>query len=170
MQEPTCGSNAGPEPSGVGSSAKVCAEKGQRTDSAWGSYWHGREWVVLVVIAACWPQRPQLNWIFLCCGKSRSSLPPPSHSLATHPFLPQCAEEPEDLVACYLRSLCRSPLICRPILLDFSLDRKPSRILEPGKQTLLAFVILSVGRKGEAVSPGWGGELPSLCTQQDFQL
>ncbi|NXR13592.1 CTC1 protein, partial [Semnornis frantzii] len=40
-----------------------------------------------------------------------------------------CAEEPEDLVACYLRSLCRSPLICRPILLDFSLDRKPSRIL-----------------------------------------
>ncbi|NXC30137.1 CTC1 protein, partial [Xiphorhynchus elegans] len=38
-------------------------------------------------------------------------------------------EEPEDLVACYLRSLCRSPLICRPILLDFSLDRKPSKLL-----------------------------------------
>ncbi|NWX22118.1 CTC1 protein, partial [Aegotheles bennettii] len=38
-------------------------------------------------------------------------------------------EEPEDLVACYLRSLCRSPLICRPILLDVSLDRKPSKIL-----------------------------------------
>ncbi|KAM9565487.1 CST complex subunit CTC1 isoform 2-T2 [Guaruba guarouba] len=40
-------------------------------------------------------------------------------------------EEPEDLIACYLRSLCRSPLICRPILLDFSLDRKPSKILQP---------------------------------------
>ncbi|NXI58423.1 CTC1 protein, partial [Chloroceryle aenea] len=40
-----------------------------------------------------------------------------------------CVEEPEDLIACYLRSLCRSPLICRPILLDFTLDRKPSRIL-----------------------------------------
>ncbi|NWS88922.1 CTC1 protein, partial [Toxostoma redivivum] len=40
-----------------------------------------------------------------------------------------CLEELEDLVACYLRSLCRSPLICRPILLDFSLDRKPSKIL-----------------------------------------
>ncbi|XP_009978234.1 PREDICTED: CST complex subunit CTC1, partial [Tauraco erythrolophus] len=42
-----------------------------------------------------------------------------------------CVEEPEDFVACYLRSLCRSPLICRPILLDFSLDRKPSKILQP---------------------------------------
>ncbi|KAM9020195.1 CST complex subunit CTC1 isoform 2-T2 [Ara ararauna] len=42
-----------------------------------------------------------------------------------------CVEEPEDLIACYLRSLCRSPLICRPILLDFSLDRKPSKILQP---------------------------------------
>ncbi|NXX23276.1 CTC1 protein, partial [Podargus strigoides] len=39
------------------------------------------------------------------------------------------AEEPEDFIACYLRSLCRSPLICRPVLLDFSLDRKPSKIL-----------------------------------------
>ncbi|XP_063999461.1 CST complex subunit CTC1 isoform X2 [Pogoniulus pusillus] len=50
-----------------------------------------------------------------------------------------CAEEPEDLVACYLRSLCRSPLICRPILLDFSLDRKPSRILEPAPLPLRNF-------------------------------
>ncbi|EOB04755.1 Uncharacterized protein C17orf68-like protein, partial [Anas platyrhynchos] len=40
-----------------------------------------------------------------------------------------CVEDPKDPVACYLRSLCRSPLICRPILLDFSLDRKPSKIL-----------------------------------------
>uniref|UniRef100_A0A8C3JVA7 CST complex subunit CTC1 n=1 Tax=Calidris pygmaea TaxID=425635 RepID=A0A8C3JVA7_9CHAR len=52
-------------------------------------------------------------------GVSGGSLPP---------------SEPEDFVACYLRSLCRSPLICRPILLDFSLDRKPSKILQPGKQ------------------------------------
>ncbi|NWH76742.1 CTC1 protein, partial [Piaya cayana] len=40
-----------------------------------------------------------------------------------------CVEEPEDFIACYLRRLCRSPLICRLILLDFSLDRKPSKIL-----------------------------------------
>ncbi|KFQ25212.1 CST complex subunit CTC1, partial [Mesitornis unicolor] len=40
-----------------------------------------------------------------------------------------CVEEPEDVIACYLRSLCRSSLISRPILLDFSLDRKPSKIL-----------------------------------------
>ncbi|NXL94369.1 CTC1 protein, partial [Alectura lathami] len=40
-----------------------------------------------------------------------------------------CVEELEDPIACYLRSLCRSSLICRPILLDFSLDRKPSKIL-----------------------------------------
>ncbi|XP_042644331.1 CST complex subunit CTC1 isoform X3 [Tyto alba] len=44
-----------------------------------------------------------------------------------------CVEEPEDLIACYLRSLCRSPLICRPILLDFSLNRKPSKILQPAR-------------------------------------
>ncbi|XP_054242700.1 CST complex subunit CTC1 [Indicator indicator] len=50
-----------------------------------------------------------------------------------------CAEEPDDLVACYLRSLCRSPLICRPILLDFSLDRKPSRILQPAPLQLRNF-------------------------------
>uniref|UniRef100_A0A672U4M3 CST complex subunit CTC1 n=2 Tax=Strigops habroptila TaxID=2489341 RepID=A0A672U4M3_STRHB len=50
-----------------------------------------------------------------------------------------CVEEPEDLIACYLRSLCRSPLICRPILLDFSLDRKPSKILQPGPLQLRNF-------------------------------
>ncbi|KAM6439400.1 CST complex subunit CTC1 isoform 2-T2 [Rhynochetos jubatus] len=50
-----------------------------------------------------------------------------------------CVEEPEDLVACYLRSLCRSPLICRPILLDFSLDRKPSKILQPAPLQLRNF-------------------------------
>ncbi|XP_014108757.1 PREDICTED: CST complex subunit CTC1 [Pseudopodoces humilis] len=50
-----------------------------------------------------------------------------------------CLEEPEDLVACYLRSLCRSPLICRPILLDFSLDRKPSKILQPAPLQLRNF-------------------------------
>ncbi|XP_061310191.1 CST complex subunit CTC1 [Pezoporus flaviventris] len=50
-----------------------------------------------------------------------------------------CVEEPEDLIACYLRSLCRSPLICRPILLDFSLDRKPSKILQPDPLQLRNF-------------------------------
>ncbi|PKU31001.1 cst complex subunit ctc1 [Limosa lapponica baueri] len=50
-----------------------------------------------------------------------------------------CVEEPEDFVACYLRSLCRSPLICRPILLDFSLDRKPSKILQPAPLQLRNF-------------------------------
>ncbi|KAJ7404512.1 CST complex subunit CTC1 isoform X4 [Willisornis vidua] len=50
-----------------------------------------------------------------------------------------CLEEPEDLVACYLRSLCRSPLICRPILLDFSLDRKPSKLLRPAPPQLRNF-------------------------------
>lgn len=96
-----------------------------------------------------WQDFPLL-WMF------QSSLPPFEHSLATHSFLPQCLEESEDLVACYLRSLCRSPLICRPILLDFSLDRKPSKILQPGKQLLLAFLIFSVGRKRGGISPGWG--------------
>ncbi|XP_009079477.1 PREDICTED: CST complex subunit CTC1, partial [Acanthisitta chloris] len=50
-----------------------------------------------------------------------------------------CVEEPEDLVACYLRNLCRSPLICRPILLYFSLDRKPSKILQPAPLQLRNF-------------------------------
>ncbi|XP_064375774.1 CST complex subunit CTC1 isoform X2 [Dromaius novaehollandiae] len=50
-----------------------------------------------------------------------------------------CVEEPEDLLACYLRSLCRSPLICRPILLDFSLDRKPSKIPQPAPLQLRNF-------------------------------
>ena len=155
MQEPACGSSAGPEPSRVGSSAELCAEQGQSVHSAWGSYWHGGEWVIPVAIAVCWAQASAgldfpLLWVF------SGSLPPSARSLATHPFLPQCVEEPEDLVACYLRSLCRNPLICRPILLDFSLNRKPSKILQPGKQALLAFVIFSVGRKGGAVSPGWG--------------
>ncbi|KAM6309760.1 CST complex subunit CTC1 [Podargus strigoides] len=49
------------------------------------------------------------------------------------------AEEPEDFIACYLRSLCRSPLICRPVLLDFSLDRKPSKILQPAPLQLRNF-------------------------------
>ncbi|XP_056196852.1 CST complex subunit CTC1 [Falco biarmicus] len=50
-----------------------------------------------------------------------------------------CVEEPGDLIGCYLRSLCRSPLICRPILLDFSLDRKPSKILQPAPLQLRNF-------------------------------
>ncbi|XP_010188941.1 PREDICTED: CST complex subunit CTC1 [Mesitornis unicolor] len=50
-----------------------------------------------------------------------------------------CVEEPEDVIACYLRSLCRSSLISRPILLDFSLDRKPSKILQPALLQLRNF-------------------------------
>ncbi|XP_074856917.1 CST complex subunit CTC1 isoform X2 [Carettochelys insculpta] len=44
---------------------------------------------------------------------------------------PGCVEEPEDLVTCYLRSLCRNRALSRPILLAFSLDRKPSKIPQP---------------------------------------
>lgn len=113
--------------------------------------------------------KSRLDRTWLCSGCSRASLPPPEHSLATHSCLPQCLEELEDLVASYLRSLCRSPLICRPILLDFSLDRKPSKILQPGKQELLAFLILSVGRKGEKASHQPGkGEVPSLPIKKDL--
>ena len=115
-----------------------------------------------------------LNWtgfpfaVGNLCWCSSSSLPPSARSWATHPFLPQCVEEPEDLIACYLRSLCRSPLICRPILLDFSLDRKPSKILQPGEQALLTSVILCVGRKGGAVSAGWESCLH--CPQSKIDL
>ncbi|XP_054690852.1 CST complex subunit CTC1 isoform X1 [Grus americana] len=67
-----------------------------------------------------------------------------------------CVEEPEDFIACYLRSLCRSPLICRPILLDFSLDRKPSRILQPAPLQLRNF------RCGEVEFVSQVGPQPSL--------
>ncbi|OXB76234.1 UNVERIFIED_CONTAM: hypothetical protein H355_014642 [Colinus virginianus] len=50
-----------------------------------------------------------------------------------------CVEELEDPIACYLRNLCRSSLICRPILLDFSLDRKPSKVLQPAPVQLRNF-------------------------------
>ncbi|KAM7180782.1 CST complex subunit CTC1 isoform 1-T1 [Macrochelys suwanniensis] len=53
---------------------------------------------------------------------------------------PGCEEEPEDLVTCYLRSLCRSRAICRPILLAFSLDRKSSKIPEPDSLQLRRFL------------------------------
>ncbi|XP_030325240.1 CST complex subunit CTC1 isoform X1 [Calypte anna] len=65
-------------------------------------------------------------------------------------------EEPEDLIACYLRSLCRSPLICRPILLDFSLDRKPSKILHTAPLQLRNF------RCGEVEFVSQVGHRPSL--------
>ncbi|XP_039910138.1 CST complex subunit CTC1 [Hirundo rustica] len=65
-------------------------------------------------------------------------------------------EESEDLVACYLRSLCRSPLICRPILLDFSLDRKPSKILQSAPPQLRNF------RCGEMDFVSQVGPPPSL--------
>lgn len=133
----------------MGSCAELCAEQGQSVHSAWGSSWNRGEWVIPAAIAACWTEFP------FALGVPE---PPclPLDTLWQLSFLPQCLEEPEDLVACYLRSLCRSPLICRPILLDFSLDRKPSKILQPGKQVLLAFLIFSVGRKGGGISPGWG--------------
>ncbi|XP_010119602.1 PREDICTED: CST complex subunit CTC1, partial [Chlamydotis macqueenii] len=67
-----------------------------------------------------------------------------------------CVEEPEDFIACYLRSLCRSPLICRPILLDFSLDRKPSKILQPAPLQLRNF------RCGEVEFVSQVGPRPSL--------
>ncbi|XP_056350661.1 CST complex subunit CTC1 isoform X1 [Oenanthe melanoleuca] len=67
-----------------------------------------------------------------------------------------CLEELEDLVACYLRNLCRSPLICRPILLDFSLDRKPSKILQPAPLQLRNF------RCGEMEFVSQVGPRPSL--------
>ncbi|XP_063250092.1 CST complex subunit CTC1 isoform X2 [Prinia subflava] len=67
-----------------------------------------------------------------------------------------CLEESEDLVVCYLRSLCRSPLICRPILLDFSLDRKPSKILQPAPPQLRNF------RCGEVEFVSRVGPRPSL--------
>ncbi|XP_067402084.1 CST complex subunit CTC1 isoform X2 [Emydura macquarii macquarii] len=53
---------------------------------------------------------------------------------------PGCVEEPEDLVTCYLRSLCRSRAVCRPILLAFSLDRKPSKIPQPDSLQLRRFL------------------------------
>lgn len=137
----------------MGSCAELCAEQGQCVHSARGSSWNSGEWVIPGAVAGL---KSRLDRISLCSGCSRASLPPSEHSLATHSFLPQCLEESEDLVACYLRSLCRSPLICRPILLDFSLDRKPSKILQPGKQVLLAFLVFSVGGKGGGISPGWG--------------
>uniref|UniRef100_A0A8C8B6D4 CST complex subunit CTC1 n=1 Tax=Otus sunia TaxID=257818 RepID=A0A8C8B6D4_9STRI len=67
-----------------------------------------------------------------------------------------CVEEPEDLIACYLRNLCRSPLICRPILLDFSLSRKPSKIPQPAPLQLRNF------RCGEVEFVSQVGPRPSL--------
>ncbi|XP_059576491.1 CST complex subunit CTC1 isoform X2 [Alligator mississippiensis] len=51
-----------------------------------------------------------------------------------------CVEEPDDLLVWYLRSLCRSPVACRPILLTFSLDRKPSKIPQPVTLQLRRFL------------------------------
>ncbi|XP_034644129.1 CST complex subunit CTC1 isoform X1 [Trachemys scripta elegans] len=53
---------------------------------------------------------------------------------------PGCVEEPEDLVTCYLKSLCRSHAICRPILLAFSLNRKSSKISQPDSLQLRRFL------------------------------
>uniref|UniRef100_A0A8C8S056 CST complex subunit CTC1 n=1 Tax=Pelusios castaneus TaxID=367368 RepID=A0A8C8S056_9SAUR len=53
---------------------------------------------------------------------------------------PGCVEEPEDLVTYYLRSLCRSRAISRPVLLTFSLNRKPSKIPQPDSLQLRRFL------------------------------
>ncbi|XP_019404235.1 PREDICTED: CST complex subunit CTC1 isoform X2 [Crocodylus porosus] len=55
-----------------------------------------------------------------------------------------CVEEPDDLLVWYLRSLCRSPVACRPILLTFSLDRKPSKIPQPVTLQLRRFLGMEV--------------------------
>ncbi|XP_054858640.1 CST complex subunit CTC1 [Eublepharis macularius] len=38
---------------------------------------------------------------------------------------PRCMEPPDDLLTLYLRSLCRSPIVCRSLVLAARLDRKP---------------------------------------------
>ncbi|XP_062984912.1 CST complex subunit CTC1 [Elgaria multicarinata webbii] len=48
-------------------------------------------------------------------------------------------EELEDLFTWYLRSLCRSPLVCRSILLTFRLDKKPAEVPEAGPRQLRRF-------------------------------
>ncbi|XP_044305635.1 CST complex subunit CTC1 isoform X1 [Varanus komodoensis] len=49
-------------------------------------------------------------------------------------------EEPEDLVTWYLRNLCRSLVVCRPILLTFRLDRMPVEVHEAGAIQLRRFL------------------------------
>nr|XP_060619364.1 CST complex subunit CTC1 isoform X1 [Anolis sagrei ordinatus] len=50
-------------------------------------------------------------------------------------------EEHEDILTWYLRSLCRSPLVCRTIQLTFKLDRKFSKIQEAGPRQLRKFCL-----------------------------
>nr|XP_028568924.1 CST complex subunit CTC1 isoform X1 [Podarcis muralis] len=52
---------------------------------------------------------------------------------------PEQTEEREDLFTWYLRSLCRSPVVCRPVLLTFRPDRKPSGDHEAGLGQLRRF-------------------------------
>uniref|UniRef100_A0A8D0GCP9 CST complex subunit CTC1 n=1 Tax=Sphenodon punctatus TaxID=8508 RepID=A0A8D0GCP9_SPHPU len=52
---------------------------------------------------------------------------------------PGTVEESEDLLVWYLRSMCRSPAVCRSILLTFSLSRKPSKLDQPDSLQLRRF-------------------------------
>ncbi|KAH0628614.1 hypothetical protein JD844_009972 [Phrynosoma platyrhinos] len=54
---------------------------------------------------------------------------------------PRSTEEPEDMVTWYLRSLCRSPVVCRTIQLTFQLDRKFSKVQETGLGQLRRFCL-----------------------------
>nr|XP_020645233.1 CST complex subunit CTC1 [Pogona vitticeps] len=51
---------------------------------------------------------------------------------------PGGTEEHEDVLTWYLRSLCRSPVVCRTILLTCQLDRKPSEVR--GTESLRRFL------------------------------
>nr|XP_034996565.1 CST complex subunit CTC1 isoform X2 [Zootoca vivipara] len=52
---------------------------------------------------------------------------------------PGQTEEREDMFTWYLRSLCRSPIVCRPVLLTFRPDRKPLGDHEAGSGQLRRF-------------------------------
>ncbi|XP_066473831.1 CST complex subunit CTC1 [Tiliqua scincoides] len=53
---------------------------------------------------------------------------------------PGTTDKPEDLLTWYLRSLCRSPLVCRSITMTFKLDRKPPKGHATGSRQLRRFV------------------------------
>ncbi|XP_053154821.1 CST complex subunit CTC1 isoform X2 [Hemicordylus capensis] len=52
---------------------------------------------------------------------------------------PGSTEKPEDLLTWYLRSLCKSPVVCRAIRLAFRLERKPPEVHEAGSVQLRRF-------------------------------
>ncbi|XP_061494299.1 CST complex subunit CTC1 isoform X2 [Rhineura floridana] len=50
-------------------------------------------------------------------------------------------EEHEEVFTWYLRSLCRSPAVCRSILLTLKLDRKPPEVQKAGSRQLRRFYL-----------------------------